>query len=132
MGFMKLFVLVMKVVNKFKRWELYVQYKKISDKECYEVCYCCRKEEVFDFEFKKVRFVKNKFRMFDEKCIWDDVDDDSFGVVVDFEQLRWRRMEQVEEEENVVFEELEVDDDDDSMFDLDEDEEVIQVVMERK
>ncbi|KAH8171961.1 brix domain-containing protein [Sarocladium implicatum] len=124
----------MRAANKLKRREMYVAHKKASDKERHEARHRRRKEEALDPELKKARLAKNTPKTLDEKRVWDDVDDDRLGAVVDLEALRRRRMEQAEAEEQAALENegADEDDDDDSMLDSDEDEEAIQAAMERK
>lgn len=134
MGFTKPPVQALKAANKLKRRELYVRHKKATDKERHEARHRRRKEEARDPELKKQRLAANQPKTLDQKRVWDDVDDDSLGAVVDLEQLKRRRIEEAEAEEQAALDENESnDEDDDSMLDSDEeDEEAIQARMERQ
>jgi ribosome production factor 1 len=127
MGFSKPPEHALKSAPKLKRKELYVQYKKASDKERRDMRYQRKKEEARNPELKAARLAKRTPKTLDQKRVWDEVDDDSLGVQVDLERLKKRRIEQAEEEERAELEAAEgqVDDDDDadSMLDSDEDDE---------
>ena len=116
----------LKSANKLKRQQLFVQYKKASDKERREARYRRKKEEAKDPELKAARLAKRQPLTLDQKRVWDDGDDDSLGAQVDLERLKRRRIEQAEEEERAALEAAErgdeQDDDADSMLDSDEDE----------
>ncbi|KAK1599047.1 brix domain-containing protein [Colletotrichum navitas] len=98
-----------KTSNKLKRKELYVLQKKEKDKAQREMRFRRKKEEDKDPELRAARIAKNKPKTLDSKRVWDDVDDDSLGNVVDVEKLKRRR---IEEEENAALEK-ELDDEDD-------------------
>ncbi|KAM0454932.1 hypothetical protein ACHAPV_008073 [Trichoderma viride] len=140
MGFSKPPVQSLKIANKLKRKELFVAHKRSSGKERHEERHRRRKEESRNPELKAARLSKNVPRTLEHKRVWDDVDDDSLGAVVDLEQLKRRRMEQAEAEERAAAEaaekmdENEDDDDNDSMLDSDEeeDEEAREARLERK
>lgn len=114
----------LKSANKLRRRELFVQHKKVKDKERREERLRRRKEEDRNPELKAARLSKNVTKTLDQKRVWDDVDDDSLGAVVDVEKLKRRRMEEAEAEEQAALEaanEDDEDDDNDSMLDSDED-----------
>ena len=128
MGFSKPPEHALKAAPKLKRKELYVQYKKASDKERRDMRYQRKKEEARNPELKAERLAKRTPKTLDQKRVWDEVDDDSLGVQVDLERLKKRRIEQAEEEERAELEAAEGrgdddDDDADSMLDSDEDDE---------
>ncbi|WYZ40077.1 hypothetical protein EsH8_IV_000418 [Colletotrichum jinshuiense] len=116
-----------KTANKLKRKELYVLQKKEKDKSQREKRFRRKKEEDKDPELRAERLAKNKPRTLDSKRVWDDVDDDSLGRVVDVEKLKRRR---IEEEENAALEkelddeeeDEDDDDDNDSMLASDDEE----------
>ncbi|UKZ71741.1 uncharacterized protein TrAtP1_012689 [Trichoderma atroviride] len=139
MGFSKPPVQSLKIANKQKRKELFVAHKRASGKERHEERHRRRKEESRNPELKAARLTKNVPRTLEHKRVWDDVDDDSLGAVVDLEQLKKRRMEQVEAEERAAVEAAEKmdedeGDDNDSMLDSDEeeDEEAREARLERQ
>jgi ribosome production factor 1 len=120
--------LSLKTSNKLKRQQLYVQQKKTTGKARHEERHRRRKEEAKDPELRRERLEKNQPASIDKKRVWDDVDDDSLGAVVDVAQLKRRRLEQAEAaaaaEGDVVTEENaeEEDDDVDSMLGSDDEE----------
>ena len=137
MGFRKAPTQALKAANKLKRQELFVQHKKSKDKERREERFRRKKEEDKNPELKSVRLAKNAPQTLDQKRVWDDVEDDSLGAVVDVEKLKRRRIEQAEAEEqealNAPLNEDE-DDDNDSMLatdDEEEDDEARQAALER-
>lgn len=136
MGFRKAPTQALKAANKLKRQDLFVQHKKSKDKERREDRFRRKKEEDKNPELKAARLAKNAPKTLDQKRVWDDVDDDSLGAVVDVEKLKRRRLEQAEEEEqaalNAPLDEDEDDDDNDSMLATDdEDDEARQAAAER-
>ncbi|KAM0514979.1 hypothetical protein ACHAPE_006301 [Trichoderma viride] len=140
MGFSKPPVQSLKIANKQKRKELFVAHKRSSGKERHEERHRRRKEESRNPELREARLAKNVPRTLEHKRVWDDVDDDSLGRVVDLEQLKRRRLEQAEAEERTAIEatekmdEDEDDGDNDSMLDSDEeeDEEAREARLERQ
>lgn len=136
MGFRKVSEAALNSANKLKRRELYVQHKKNKDKDRRDERLRRRKEESRNPELKAARLAKNPTKTLDQKRVWDDVDDDSLGAVVDVEQLKRRRIEQAEAEEREALEApLDDDDDDnDSMLASDEeaDEEAREAALERQ
>lgn len=137
MGFSKPPEHALKSAPKLKRKELYVQYKKASDKERRDMRYQRKKDEARNPELKAERLARRTPKTLDQKRIWDEVDDDSLGVQVDLERLKKRRIEQAEEEERAELEAAEgrVDDADDadSMLDSDEeDEEALEKAREKR
>ncbi|KAL7900907.1 anticodon-binding protein [Trichoderma sp. SZMC 28014] len=140
MGFTKPPVQSLKIANKQKRKELFVAHKKASGKERHEERHRRRREEGRNPELRAARLAKNVPRTLEHKRVWDDVDDDSLGAVVDLEQLKRRRLEQAEAEERAAIEaaekmdEDEDEDDNDSMLDSDEeeDEEAREARLERQ
>ncbi|PMB72961.1 Ribosome production factor 1 [Beauveria bassiana] len=71
----------LKVANKVKRKELFVQHKKDKDKKRREERLQRKKEEDRNPELKTARLAKNAPKTLDQKRVWDDVDDDSLGVI---------------------------------------------------
>lgn len=139
MGFTKAPERALKAANKLKRQELYVAHKKTKDKERHEERHRRKKEESRDPEAKAARLAKNRPLTLDQKRVWDDVDDDRLGAVVDLEKLKKRRIEQAEIEEQAANEgeaaneDDDDDDDDDSMLASDdEDDEARQAELERR
>lgn len=136
MGFRKVSEAALNSANKLKRRELYVQHKKNKDKDRRDERLRRRKEESRNPELRAARLAKNPTKTLDQKRVWDDVDDDSLGAVVDVEQLKRRRIEQAEAEEREALEApLDDDDDDnDSMLASDEeaDEEAREAALERQ
>lgn len=122
----------LKSANKIRRRELFVQNKKIKDKERREERHRRRKEEDRNPELKAARLAKNPTKTLDQKRVWDDVDDDSLGAVVDVEQLKRRRMAEAEAEEQAAFEAANRDSDDDNDSMLDSDEEDEEAAMEKQ
>lgn len=129
----------LKSANKLRRRELFVQHKKNKDKDRREERLRRRKEEDRNPELKAARLSKNVTKTLDQKRVWDDVDDDSLGAVVDVEKLKRRRMEEAEAEEQAALDAANEDDDDDddndSMLDSDEegeDDEKRQAALERQ
>ncbi|KAK4123170.1 Brix-domain-containing protein [Parathielavia appendiculata] len=118
--------LSLKTSNKLKRKQLYVQQKKATGKARHEERHRRRKEEAKDPELRRKRLEQNQPLTLDKKRIWDDVDDDSLGTVVDVAQLKLRRLQEAEaasaaEEDAVMEEAVEKDDDVDSMLGSDDD-----------
>lgn len=140
MGFSKPPSEALKIANKLKRKELFVAHKRASGKERHEERHRRRKEESRNPELRAARLAKSVPRTLEHKRVWDDVDDDSLGAVVDLEQLKRRRMEQAEAKERAATEaaeKMEEDDDgddNDSMLDSDEeeDEEAREARLERQ
>lgn len=130
----------LKASNKLKRQELFVRFKKASDKERREARYNRKRQEAQDPELKARRLAKRQPQTLDQKRVWDDVDDDSLGVQVDLERLKRRRIEKAEEEERAALEAAEKngdeEDDADSMLDSDEegddDEEALERAREKR
>jgi ribosome production factor 1 len=137
MGFRKAPTQALKAANKLKRRELFVQHKKSKDKEQREERFRRKKEEDKNPELKAARLSKNAPKTLDQKRVWDDVDDDSLGAVVDVEKLKRRRIEQAEAEEQKALDaplNEDDDDDNDSMLatdDEEEDNEARQAALER-
>ncbi|KAK4106064.1 Brix-domain-containing protein [Parathielavia hyrcaniae] len=128
--------LSLKTSNKLKRKQLYVQQKKVTGKARHEERHRRRREETKDPELRRKRLEQNQPSTLDTKRIWDDVDDDSLGAVVDVAQLKLRRLQEAEaaaaadaDADAVMGEPVDKDDDVDSMLgsddegDEDEDEE---------
>lgn len=120
--------LSLKTSNKLRRKQLYVEQKKSTGKARHEERHRRRREEAKDPELRKQRLEKNQPASIDKKRIWDDVDDDSLGAVVDVAQLKRRRLEQAEaaaaaEADAPLGSDAENDDDVDSMLGSDEEEE---------
>ncbi|KAK4041047.1 anticodon-binding protein [Parachaetomium inaequale] len=119
--------LSLKTSNKLKRQQLYVQQKKTTGKARHEERHRRRREEAKDPELRRQRLEQNQPTTIDKKRIWDDVDDDSLGAVVDVAQLKRRRLEEAEaaaaaEADGVVGGDAEKEDDVDSMLGSDEEE----------
>ncbi|GAB1320154.1 Ribosome production factor 1 [Madurella fahalii] len=113
--------LSLKTSNKLKRQQLYVSQKKTAGKARHEERHRRRKEEAKNPELRRERLEKNQPASIDKKRIWDDVEDDSLGAVVDVAQLKRRRLEAEEaaaaaEADVVMKDDLEKDDDVDSML----------------
>ncbi|KFA63502.1 hypothetical protein S40285_00335 [Stachybotrys chlorohalonatus IBT 40285] len=137
MGFTKPQEQALKGANKSRRKELFVQHKRAKDKERREERFRRKKEEDKNPELRAARLAKNKPLTLDQKRVWDDVDDDSLGAVVDLEMIKRRRIEQAEAEEQAAFEaenkDEEEDDEMDSMLGSDEeDEEMRDAALERQ
>ncbi|KAL2181319.1 anticodon-binding protein [Thermothelomyces heterothallicus CBS 202.75] len=121
--------LSLKTSNKLKRQQLYIQQKKATGKARHEERHRRRKEEAKNPELRRQRLERNQPASIDKKRIWDDVDDDSLGAVVDVAQLKRRRLEEAEaaaaaEADSAQKNTGEKDDDDvDSMLGSDDDEE---------
>ncbi|KAK4151517.1 ribosome production factor 1 [Chaetomidium leptoderma] len=122
--------LSLKTSNKIKRKQLYVEQKKTTGKARHEERHRRRREEAKDPELRRQRLEKNQPASIDKKRIWDDVDDDSLGAVVDVAQLKRRRMEEAEaaaaaeaDPDAVIGGGVDKDDDVDSMLGSDEEEE---------
>jgi ribosome production factor 1 len=123
--------LSLKTSNKLRRKQLYVEDKKAAGKARHEERHRRRKEEAKNPELRKERLANNQTLTLEKKRIWDDVDDDSLGAVVDVAALKRRRLEAAaaaeaaagEEADNAGEEDEEEDEDDDadSMLDSDED-----------
>ncbi|KAK1756070.1 ribosome production factor 1 [Echria macrotheca] len=117
--------LSLKTGNKLRRKSLYVSQKKTVGKARHEERHKRRREEAKDPELRRRRLEQNQPASIDKKRVWDDVDDDSLGAVVDVAQLKRRRLEEAEaeaaREADGGGEEDEPEDDDaDSMLDFDE------------
>jgi ribosome production factor 1 len=120
--------LSLKTSNKLRRKQLYVEQKKTTGKTRHEERHRRRREEAKDPELRKQRLEQNQPTSIDKKRIWDDVDDDTLGAVVDVAQLKRRRLEEAEaaaaaEADGPVEGGVEKDDDVDSMLGSDEEEE---------
>lgn len=116
--------LSLKTANKQRRKQMYIEDKKIAGKQRHEERHRRRKEEAKNPELREERLAKNQPASIDKKRIWDDVDDDSLGAVVDVAQLKRRRLEAAEaaaaeDADGVGAEEEEEEDDVDSMVDFD-------------
>lgn len=119
--------LSLKTSNKLRRQQLYVSQKKAAGKSRHEERHRRRKEEAKNPELRRGRLEKNQPASIDKKRIWDDVEDDSLGAVVDVAQLKRRRLEAEEaaaaaEADAVMKDDLEKDDDVDSMLGSDDEE----------
>ncbi|KXX74950.1 Ribosome production factor 1 [Madurella mycetomatis] len=119
--------LSLKTSNKLRRQQLYVSQKKAAGKARHEERHRRRKEEAKNPELRRERLEKNQPASIDKKRIWDDVEDDSLGAVVDVAQLKRRRLEAEEaaaaaEADAVMNDGLEKDDDVDSMLGSDDEE----------
>lgn len=100
--------------NKVRRQELHVQHKRQNEKDKREARFRRKKEEARDPELRQARVAKNIPASIDKKRVWDDVDDDSLGAIVDMAQLmKKRRLQQVEAEEKAAAGLGSGDDDDD-------------------
>ncbi|KAH6850063.1 anticodon-binding protein [Chaetomium sp. MPI-CAGE-AT-0009] len=120
--------LSLKTSNKLKRQQLYVEQKKTTGKARHEERHRRRREEAKDPELRRKRLEQNQPTSIDKKRIWDDVDDDTLGAVVDVAQLKRRRLEEAEaaaaaEADAPAEGDVEKDDDVDSMLGSDEEEE---------
>jgi ribosome production factor 1 len=129
--------LSLKTSNKVRRKQLYVEQKKTTGKARHEERHRRRREEAKDPELRRERLEKNQPASLDKKRIWDDVDDDNLGAVVDVAALKRRRLEAAEaaaaaEADGVVEDAAEKDDDVDSMLGSDEEEEGDEDDEERK
>lgn len=131
--------LSLKTSNKLKRKQLYVEQKKATGKARHEERHRRRREEAKDPELKRQRLEKNQPASLDKKRIWDDVDDDSLGAVVDVAQLKRRRLEEAEAAAAAAADpgaaiggDAEKDDDVDSMLGSDDDEDGDEDDEERK
>ena len=112
--------------NKLKRQQLYIQAKKATSRAKHEERHRRRKEEAKNPELKQKRLEKNQPASIDKKRIWDDVDDDNLGAVVDVAELKRRRLEAAEaaaaaEADAAAREDQEVDDIDDENEKRDDD-----------
>lgn len=117
--------LSLKTSNKLRRKQLYVEQKKTAGKTRHEERHRRRREEAKDPELRKQRLEQNQPTSIDKKRIWDDVDDDTLGAVVDVAQLKRRRLEEAEaaaaaEADGPTEGGVEKDDDVDSMLGSDE------------
>jgi ribosome production factor 1 len=116
--------LSLKTSNKLRRKQLYVEQKKKAGKSRHEERHRRRRDEAKDPELRRERLERNQPASIDKKRIWDDVDDDSLGAVVDVAQLKRRRLEAAEAAEAAAAgeeqEHAEKDDDVDSMLGSDE------------
>lgn len=130
MGFRKAPTQALKAANKLKRQELFVQHKKSKDKDRREHRLQRKKAEDRNPELKAARLAKNVTKTLDQKRVWDHVDDDSLGAVVDVEKLKRRRMEEALAEEeaalNAPLDEDDDDEDNDSMLATDDEDEEAQ------
>jgi ribosome production factor 1 len=110
--------------NKARRQALFVRHKLASSRTKRKERFARRKEEDKNPELRRQRQAKNQPATLDKKRVWDDVDEDSLGAVVDVAVLKRRRLEQAEAEaaaaEEVAAVEIPIEDDDD-----DEDEESV-------
>lgn len=88
--------LSLKTANKIRRQQLYIAHKKATGKARHQERHRRRKEEAQNPELKRKRLEANQPASIDKKRIWDDVDDDSLGAVVDVAQLKRRRLEEAE------------------------------------
>jgi len=79
--------------NKLKRQELFVGHKQSSERQRREDRLRRRKQEDASPDLRKQRLQNNVPASIDKKRIWDDVDDDGLGAVVDVAQLKRRRLE---------------------------------------
>ena len=79
--------------NKLKRQELFVRHKQSTEKQRREDRLRRRKQEDANPGLRKERLENNVPASIDRKRIWDDVDDDSLGAVVDVAKLKRRRLE---------------------------------------
>ncbi|KAK0753310.1 anticodon-binding protein [Schizothecium vesticola] len=116
--------LSLKTANKQRRKQMYIEDKKIAGKQRHEERHRRRKEEAKNPELRDERLAKNQPASIDKKRIWDDVDDDSLGAVVDVAQLKRRRLEAAEaaaaqDADGVGAAAEEEEDDVDSMVDFD-------------
>ncbi|KAL2122930.1 hypothetical protein VTJ04DRAFT_3385 [Mycothermus thermophilus] len=123
--------LSLKTANKLRRQQLWIEQKKKLSRARHEERHRRRKEEAKDPELRRQRLEKNQPASIDKKRIWDDVDDDSLGAVVDVAALKRRRLEEAEAAEAaaaaeadaaVAGDKAEKDDDVDSMLGSDDDE----------
>jgi len=99
--------------NKIRRQELHVRHKRQNEKDKREARFRRKKEEARDPELRQARVAKNVPASIDKKRVWDDVDDDSLGAIVDMAQLMKKRRLQQEEAEEKAAAGLGLDDDDD-------------------
>ena len=109
-----------KTENKFRRQDLHIKQKKARDSLRRDERFRRKREEDRDPELRRERLARNIPHTIDKKRVWDDVDDDGLGASVDVEQLKRRRIEEAEAEEQAALEdgdEKAVDDDADSMLD---------------
>ncbi|KAK0710940.1 anticodon-binding protein [Lasiosphaeris hirsuta] len=88
--------LSMKTSNKLRRKQMYIEDKKEAGKSRHEDRHRRRKEEAKNPELREQRLEANQPNSIDKKRIWDDVDDDSLGAMVDVAQLKRRRLEATE------------------------------------
>ncbi|KAK3333636.1 anticodon-binding protein [Cercophora scortea] len=88
--------LSMRTNNKLKRQALYVEQKKENDKTRHEERHRRRREEAKDPELRRQRLERNQTNTIEKKRVWDDVDDDKLGAVVDVAALKRRRLEEEE------------------------------------
>ncbi|KXJ97518.1 RNA processing factor 1 [Microdochium bolleyi] len=89
--------------NKLRRQELHVRHKRQDEKDKREARFKRKKEEARDPELRRARVTKNQPASIDKKRVWDDVDDDSLGAIVDMAQLmKKRRLQQEEAEERAA------------------------------
>ncbi|KAG9247110.1 anticodon-binding protein [Calycina marina] len=84
------------VDNKIKRKDLHVKQKKARDSLRRDERFKRKREEDRDPELKKERLAKNTPQTIERKRVWDDVKGDGLNVSVDLEQLKRRRMEELE------------------------------------
>ena len=124
--------LSLKTSNKLRRKQLYVEQKKVTGKARHEERHRRRRDEAKDPELRRERLEKNQPASIDKKRIWDDVDDDSLGAVVDVAQLKRRRLEAAEAAAAGEGDDAEKDDDVDSMLGSDDEEEGNEDKDERK
>jgi ribosome production factor 1 len=114
-----------KTGNKFRRQDLHVKQKKARDSLRRDERFKRKREEDKDPELRRERLEKNVPHTIDKKRVWDEVDGDGLGVSVDVEQLKRRRIAQVEAagQESLADVEDVTEDDVDSMLDPDSEDE---------
>src|SRR4051812_13212604 len=88
-----------KTENKFKRQDLHVKQKKAQDTLRRDERFKRKREEDRDPELRRVRLAENIPHTIDRKRVWDDVEGDGLNVSIDVEELKRRRIEQAEAEE---------------------------------
>ncbi|KAK3940511.1 ribosome production factor 1 [Diplogelasinospora grovesii] len=121
--------LSLKTGNKLKRKQLYISQKKTEGKSRHEERHRRRREEAKEPELRRKRLETNVPASIDKKRIWDEVDDDALGTVVDVAELKRRRIEAEEEqaarEADGVDDDAEMEDDEDvdSMLGSDDEDE---------
>src|SRR5277367_3687894 len=93
-----------KTENKFRRQDLHIKQKKARDSLRRDERFRRKREEDRDPELRRERLARNIPHTIDRKRVWDDVDDDGLGASVDVEQLKRRRIEEAEAEEQAALE----------------------------